>query len=215
MSFNADRRGENRFTLMGETLSRIRRTFGGQSTRFPPGLPPGRYFWGAHAKDRLWVSLNFVPHQKMQVDMWWNSFVCAPVVTLCFGLYPHSVEFGELLGNGFNHPQFHQKGFGSLAVNTAVQALQSVCSPATRIEGLLSNTEEDGLPTGDKNRLAKERRFFWSRFGVGLIPQGPLNDIYLCGTVGALTPLRDGQVADQFPRFVPLESFSPARPELP
>jgi hypothetical protein len=166
------------------------------------------------APEPLWVSLNFIPHQKIQVDLWWNTLIGAPVVTLCFGLYPHSVEFGELLGNGFNHPQFHQKGFGTLAVNTAIQALQMICSPTTRIEGLLSNTEEDGLPAEERNRLAEERRLFWSRFGVRLFAQGPLNDIYLCGTVGTLATLRSGQVAHQFPRFVPLANFSRTRPAL-
>jgi hypothetical protein len=179
-----------------------------------PALRPGQYFWGALAKDRLWVSLIFIPDQKIQVDLWFNTLIGAPVVTLCFGLYPHSVEFGELLGNGFDRPQFHQKGFGTLAVNTAIQALQLICSPNTRIEGLLSNTEEDKLPAEERNRLAGERRIFWSRFGVRLIAQGPLDDIYLCGTVGALATLRSGQVAHQFPRFVPLARFSRTRPEL-
>ena len=214
MTFNADHLlGESRFKSMGE-MPRRSRQLPTRLAHNPPGLRPGEYFWGARAKDRLWVSLIFIPDQKIQVDLWWNTLIGAPVVTLCFGLYPHSVEFGELSGNGFNRPQFHQKGFGTLAVNTAIQALQLICSPNTRIEGLLSNTEEDGLPTEERNKLAEERRIFWSRFGVHLIAQGPLNDIYLCGTVGALATLRSGQVAHQFPRFVPLASFSRTRPEL-
>jgi hypothetical protein len=215
MIFNADLLlDESRITSMGGEARRPVLPISTCPSHDAPDLKPGEYFWGARAKDRLWVRLIFVPDQKIQVDLWWNTLIGPPVITLSFGLYPDSVEFGELLGNGFNCPQFHQKGFGTLAVNTAIQALHLICSPATRIEGLLSNTEEEVLPTEERKRLAEERRLFWSRFGVGLIAQGPLNDIYLCGTVGTLATLRKGQVAHQFPRFVPLASFSRTRPEL-
>jgi hypothetical protein len=205
--------GDSLFKSNTEKPRRNRRT----ATRAAPNslvLRPGRYFWGARAKDRLWVSLIFIPDQKIQVDLWWNTLIDPPAVTLCFGLYTHSVEFGELSGNGFDRPQFHQKGFGTLAANTAIQALQLICSPNTSIEGLLSNTIEDKLPAEERSRLAEERRIFWGRFGAGLIAQGPFNEIYLCGTVGALTTLRGGQVAQQFPRFVPLTGFSQMMPEL-
>jgi hypothetical protein len=177
-------------------------------------LQAGEYFWGARAKDRLLMRLLFVPDQKVQVDLWWITLIGAPQITLCIGLYRHSVEFGELLGNGFNHPKFHQKGFGTLLVNTAIQALQSICTPATRVEGVLSNTEEDGLSAEVRNRLAENRRIFWSRFGVRLVAQEPGEEVYLRGTVGNLATLHSGLVADQFPRFVPLARFSRTRPEL-
>ena len=153
-------------------------------------LQAGEYFWGASAKDKLVVRLLFVPDQKVQVDLWWITLIGAPQITLCVGLYTHSVEFGELLGNGFNHPQFHQKGFGTLLVNIAIQALQSVCAPATRVEGVLSNTEEDGLSIEMRKRLTESRRIFWSRFGVSLVGQEPREEkIYLRGTVGDLATL--------------------------
>jgi hypothetical protein len=214
MAVNADHLPDESLFKSMDAMPRRSRQTPTRLARNASALRPGQYSWGALANDRLWVSLIFIPDQKIQVDLWWNTVIGTPAVTLCFGLYAHSVEFGELSGNGFNRPQFHQKGFGTLAVNTAIQALQLICPPTSRIEGLLSNTEEDGLPSDDRNRLAEERCIFWSRFGVALIAQGPLNDIYLCGTVGALATLPSGQVAQQFPRFVSLASFSRTRPEL-
>jgi hypothetical protein len=149
-------------------------------------LPPGEYFWGARANDRILVRLGFDPERSIRVDLWWNTVIGAPAITLCIGLYPESVEFGELLGNGFNHPEFHQKGFGTLVVNTAIQSLQSICPPATWIEGVLLNTEEDELAVEERNRLAVYRRIFWSRFGLDFFSLGPKKEIHLRGTVGAL-----------------------------
>lgn len=187
------------------------------SVRLGPGaveLRPGEYFWGARANDRILIRLGFDPERRIRVDLWWNTVIGAPAITLCIGLYPESVEFGELLGNGFNHPEFHQKGFGTLVVNTAIQSLQSICSPATWIEGVLLNTEEDGLAVEERNRLAVYRRIFWSRFGLDFFSPGPQKEIHLRGTVGALKTVRSGQIADQFPRFVPLASFCRTRPEF-
>lgn len=177
-------------------------------------LRPGEYFWGACAADRILVRLVFAPDRNIQVDLWWNTVIGASVIRLCVGLYPDSVEFGELLGNGFNHPQFHQKGYGTLVVNTAIQSLQSTCPPDMRIEGVLLNMDEEELSVEDRNRLAKYRHIFWSRFGFGFVTLGPQEETHLRGTVGALKAVRSGQIADQFPRFVPLASFSRTRPEF-
>ncbi|MGA2706803.1 MAG: hypothetical protein ACLQJ0_28730 [Steroidobacteraceae bacterium] len=179
-----------------------------------PELRPGEYFWGACAADRILVRLMFAPDRNIQVDLWWNTVIGAPVIRLCVGLYPDSVEFGELLGNGFNHPQFHQKGYGTLVVNTAIQSLQASCSPAMRIEGVLLNVEEEDLSAEERNRLAKYRHIFWSRFGLGFVTSGPQEETHLRGTVGALKTVRSGQIADQFPRFVPLASFARTRPQF-
>jgi hypothetical protein len=179
-----------------------------------PELRPGEYFWGARAHDRIAVRLVFVPERSIQVGLWWNSVTGAPPITLGIGLYPYAVEFGELLGNGFNHPKFHQRGFGTLVVNTAIQALQATCSAAMPIEGVLLNIEEEGLAAETRNKLQEYRRIFWSRFGMGLLSLGPQAETHLCGTVGALKTVRSGRIADQFPRFVPLAGFSCRRPEL-
>jgi hypothetical protein len=178
------------------------------------GLRPGEYFWGACAADRILVRLVFAPDRNIQVDLWWNTVISASVIRLCVGLYPDSVEFGELLGNGFNHPQFHQKGYGTLVVNTAIQSLQSTCPPDMRIEGVLLNMDEEELSVEDRNRLAKYRHIFWSRFGFGFVTLGPQEETHLRGTVGALKTVRSGQIADQFPRFVALANFSRSRPEF-
>jgi hypothetical protein len=180
----------------------------------PAGLLPGKYYWGARVREQLLLEITFVPEQKIEVDLWWNTMTGPPEIKLCLGLYPHSVEFGELSGNGFDHPQFHHRGFGTLVVNTAIQALQSSCVPATPIEGVLANLEEQRLSPEQRSRLAEERRVFWSRFGVGFYAPGAPDELNLCGTVGALVTLRCGNVAEQFPRFVPLAAFSRTRPAL-
>jgi GNAT superfamily N-acetyltransferase len=175
-------------------------------------LLPGRYYWGARARERLLLGIVFVPERNIEVDLWWNTVTGPPEIRLCLGLYAHSVEFGELSGNGFDHPQFHQRGFGTLVVNTAIQALQSVYAPDTPIEGVLSNTAERRLSLEERARLAQERLAFWTRFGVGFYAAGAPDELHLCGTVGALVSLQAGFVAGQFPRFVPLAAFSPTRP---
>jgi hypothetical protein len=49
-----------------------------------------------------------------------------------------------------------------------------------------TSTTEDGLPPEERNRLAEERRLFWSRFGVGLIAPGPLTvTISICAELSA------------------------------
>jgi len=189
-----------------DKITRVREEYGTTELR------PGEYFWGACATDRVLVRLVFAPERNIQVDLWWNTVIGAPAIRLCVGLYPDSVEFGELLGNGFNHPQFHQKGYGTLVVNTAIQSLQSSCSPDTRIEGVLLNVEEADLCVEERNRLAEYRHIFWSRFGLDFVTLGPQEETHLRGTVGALKTVRSGQIADQFPRFVALASFSRTRP---
>jgi hypothetical protein len=180
----------------------------------PLGLLPGTYYWGARARARLLLAVVFVPEQKIEVDLWWNTLTGPPEIKLCLGLYPHSVEFGELSGNGFDHPQFHHRGFGTLVVNTAIQALQSSCAPATPIEGLLSNLEEQRLPPEQRAKLAQERRAFWGRFGVDFYAPEAAEELNMCGTVGALVTCGGGKVAGQFPRLVPLAAFSRTRPAL-
>jgi hypothetical protein len=187
-----------------------------QATREPgaavPGLLPGKHYWAARARAQLLLGIDFAPERKLEVDLWWNQWTGAPEIRLCLGLYPSSVEFGELSGNGFNHPQFHQRGFGTLLVNTAIQALQRIVAPETSIEGVLSNTEEQQLAPEQRSRLAACRRAFWSRFGVGFYVPPATDALHLCGSVGALRTLRSGQVAEQFPRYVPLTAFSRMRP---
>jgi hypothetical protein len=143
-------------------------------------------------RERLLLGIVFVPEQKIEVDLWWNTSTGPPEVKLCLGLYPHAVEFGELSGNGFDHPQFHHRGFATLVVNTAIQALKSSCAPATPIEGVLSNLAEQRLAREQRDRLAPERRAFWSRFGVGFSLSEAPQELNLCGTVGALQTLRGG-----------------------
>lgn len=180
----------------------------------PDRLLPGQYYWGARARERLLLGLVFVPEQRIEVDLWWHRLNGAPEIRLCFGLYPQSVEFGELSGNGFDHPQFHHRGFGTLVVNTAIQALQASCAPATPIEGALSNLAEQRLAPEERGLLAQQRRDFWRRFGAEFYALEGSEELHLCGSVGALVILRDGMVAGQFPRFVPLTAFSRARPKL-
>lgn len=173
-----------------------------------PPFAPGTWFWEARARDHLRVRLQFAPGAKIEVDIWWNRSEGHADVQLIFGLYADSVELGCLRGNGFNAPALHQAGFGTLAVNVAIQALQEGCAPEVRVEGVLSNTDETGLPAAERSRLEANRRAFWRRFGLGVVRRGvpPLD--YLQGHVRDLRTVEHGMVAGQFPRCVALGEFT-------
>src|SRR5579862_9009261 len=83
--------------------------------------------WQAHARDHLRARLIVSPRDRIQVDLWWNNESAKSDVQLVFGIYRHSVELGALTGNGFDRPQMHRAGFGTFAVNIAIEALREVC----------------------------------------------------------------------------------------
>jgi hypothetical protein len=175
-------------------------------------LLPGVWYWTARQSDRIAVRLMFVPRNKVEVDVWWNPSGPRPDVQLVFGLYQDSVEFGALTGNGFDAPAFHRLGFGTFAVNIAVQALQAVCPAKMRVQGVLSNTAEEQLPTAQRLRLEENRRAFWRRFGLDVSTIGDPPEDYLQGTVGTLHTVSSGLLAGQFPRCVPLSGFVGEKP---
>jgi len=174
---------------------------------------PGSRYWSARAQDRICVRLQFIPASKIDVALWWNHRDGNPDVQLTFGLYDGSVELGMLVGNGFDAPALHRRGFGTLLVNTAVQALKSVCAPSERVHGLLSNTAEHELPAERRLALEANRRAFWRRFGLDVVALGDPPLDYLRGDVGGLVEVRSGSVAGAFPRYVPLAEFTLQRPE--
>jgi hypothetical protein len=177
------------------------------------GLLPGSRYWQARAENRICVRLQFVPAGKIDVALWWNRAGGNPDVQLIFGLYDGSVELGMLVGNGFDAPGLHQRGFGTLLVNTAVQALKSVCAPQERVHGLLSNTAEQQLPAERRLVLEANRRAFWRRFGLDVVALGDPPLDYLRGDVDGLRLVQGGMVAGEFPRHVPLSVFSIEPPE--
>jgi hypothetical protein len=170
-------------------------------------LEPGVRYWQAQAQDRIRVRLLFVRSAKIEVDIWWNRDDGNADIQLIFGLYAGSVELGSLRGNGFNAPGFHQSGFGTLAVNVAVQALQLACASELRVAGVLSNTDEIDLAEAERLRLEANRRVFWRRFGLDVVRRGTPGFDYLHGRVGDLRPVTHGLVAGQFARFICLDQF--------
>jgi hypothetical protein len=175
-------------------------------------LTPGVRYWHALAQDQIWVRLQFVPASKIEVDIWWNRLCRHPDVQLIFGLYADSVELGCLTGNGFDAPQLHRLGFGTFAVNIAIQALKA-CLPRTqRVYGVLSNTAEAQLPAPERARLEANRRAFWRRFGLDVVERGDPPMDYLAGRVGELRIVANGLLAGQFPRCVSVSDFDSQRP---
>lgn len=166
---------------------------------------PGTYFWRAQAKDSIVVRVIFAPNCKIEVGIWWNNASKFPDVRLYVGLYKNSVEFGELTGSGFDSP-LHQKGFGTLAVNTAIQVLQQVYPSGFRVEGTLLYTQESDLNEERQQELANLRRAFWTKFGLKTILAGIDNtQIFMRGVIGKLNTQQTGIIYHQFPRFVPLQ----------
>jgi hypothetical protein len=171
---------------------------------------PGAWAWQADSRDHLRVRLQFTPGVKIEVGIWWNRDGGHPDVQLIFGLYSGSVELGCLQGNGYNAPGLHQAGFGTLAVNVAIQALQRCCAPGLLVEGVLSNTDEIGLPAQERARLEENRRAFWRRFGLSVVQRGTPPLDYLHGHVRDLHTVDHGTVAGQFPRCIALQNFTRA-----
>jgi len=170
-------------------------------------LAPGSHYWHAQAQDRVWVRLQFIPQRKIEVDICWNRLGQRPDVQLLFGLYNDFVELGCLTGNGFDTPHLQGIGFGTFAVNIAVQALKACYPPSFKVQGLLSNTAEAGLEPAQRLALEANRRAFWRRFGLGVITREvpPLD--FLAGQVGHLQVVATGLLAGQFPRCIPLSEF--------
>jgi hypothetical protein len=188
-----------------------------EGERFPgdpaAALTPGVWSWRGQVQDRLFLRLHFVPGAKIEVGIWWNRDGGHADVQLIFGLYPGSIELGSLKGNGFNAPGFHRAGFGTVAVNIAVQALQAVCPSKMLVEGVLSTTDEIGLPAQECERLEANRRAFWRRFGLDVVRHGSPELDYLYGHVSDLHTVTTGEVAGQFARCIPLDQFERVWPK--
>lgn len=178
----------------------------------PLRVHPGASYWQGSVNDQLTVRLLLVPRSRIAVDLWWNRCGGLADVQLVFGLYGDSVELGSLTGNGFDAPAFHRMGFGTLAVNVGVQALQAVCRPQVLVHGVLSNTAEESLPVEQRAPLEAGRRAFWRRFGLDVVDRGSPPMDYLRGNVGALRLVSNGLLAGQFSRNLPLTEFGRSVP---
>jgi hypothetical protein len=179
----------------------------------PLKLAPGAYYWQARADDELAIRLRVGPRSRVEVDIWWNRRGDDSDIQLVCGIYGDSVEIGSLTGNGFDAPCLHRAGFGTLAVNIGVQALQAVCRPSLLVHGVLSNTTEEALTPEQRNPLETSRRVFWRRFGLDVVARGSPPMDYLRGNVGGLRLVSHGHLAGQFARNVELREFARTRPE--
>ena len=178
-------------------------------------LQPGIYYWRAQERDNIVLRIVFVPNCKIEVDLWWNNVGEIPNVRLYVQLNRSSVEFGALTGNGFDSP-LHQQGFGTLAVNTAIQVLQDACPSTFKVEGILQYLNEDALDDLQRHELARRRRTFWKNFGMNTLRSRDDSQFeYLSGSVGKLKLHKNGTIHDQFSRFVPLNQFVAARLHMP
>jgi len=159
------------------------------------------YCWESGTNDPVRVRLDFQPGYKLDVDVWWRSKEASPSLRLWVQLQHQSARFGDLTGNGHGS-RLHRKGFGTFAVNVAVQVLQAIYDGDAPVTGMLSNPSD---PTDQKARLEIARRMFWSQFGLTVSP-GHYEQ--LVGTVGGLRCVHEGLVAGQFSRYLDLCKFS-------
>lgn len=170
-------------------------------------MRPGHYSWQHSAHDHARVRVSLDPQDKIEVSVWWNNRLPQADIILWVPLHINSVEFGDLTGNQYGTP-LHRKGLGTFAVNLAVQVLQKTREPTTRVKGILSNPNDNRLPPAVREGLAEDRRRFWSRFGLSIVPAPADRYEGLTGTVGSLRCVTAGHVAGQFPRYVPLAEFT-------
>lgn len=161
----------------------------------------GCYSWEGGTNDQVRVRLDFQPGYKLDVDVWWKSKDATPCMRLWVPLQHQSARFGDLTGNGYGS-KLHRQGFGTFAVNLAVQVLQKTYEPDAPVSGILSNPSD---PTDQKARLEHARRMFWSQFGL-TVSSGHYEQ--LAGTVGGLRCVHEGLVAGQFSRYLDLCNFS-------
>jgi hypothetical protein len=178
----------------------------------PDALTGQALYWRGRADDELTVRVRVVPRSRIAVDLWWNRHGGSADVQLVVGLYDDAVELGSLTGNGFDAPRFHRAGFGTLAVNLGIRALQATCGPLVSVHGVLSNTAEDSLAPEQREPLEAARRAFWRRFGLAVVAVGEPPLDYLRGTVGGLRVVADGRLAGQFARDLDLREFTAIAP---
>jgi hypothetical protein len=164
--------------------------------------------WFGGRGDRLAIRFCFRPKEKLDIGLWWNSEARQPDVRLICGLYPDWVEFGSLLGNGFDQPALQGRGFGTLAVNLAVEGLQALCPAQMRAEGLLSNVAEHDLDGAQRRQLESNRRAFWQRFGFRAERDDAEQFEYIVARVGDLRRADRGTVGGVFARSLSLRDFA-------
>lgn len=170
-------------------------------------MQTGNYHWKHSGCDQVDVQIRYLPTHKLEVAVWWNHNQPKENMLLWITLADDSVKFSDLIGNGYG-TTLHRKGIGTFVVNLAIQVLQLTYEPATPIGGILSNPNEDGLPTEKRLMLEESRQIFWSRFGLKVKQADGEQFAHNSGTVGNLNAIEQGMVAGQFPRYLPLEDFT-------
>ncbi|MFC3468828.1 hypothetical protein ACFOHT_03000 [Massilia oculi] len=120
-------------------------------------------------------------------------------VALMINYGPSRVSFMDLVGNGPEpiSRNRHQKGYGKLLVNLAIQVLQ-------RSPWINSQTRIHGTITDDRPAVAT----FWRNFGLSVTGPGEGKHGLISGKLGDLEPVqRDYRAGDVFPLSLKLSHF--------
>ena len=162
--------------------------------------------WSPHGGSDLRVELKHTPEMHADVRVWLDGHGRAEPVLLTVDSRSDYVAFRDLVCNGFGSEK-QGIGLGTLAVNTAIQALKRYYPANAPVRGYLSNPPEDRLPRDHRVNLEEARRAFWRRFGMEIAAGDAEGKEYIVSTVGQLTCIERGTVAGLYPRYVPLEDF--------
>lgn len=162
---------------------------------------PKTYFWKHHGKHPIQVTA-FIPNNgQLRVEILHNISSAQPKVKLQIDVLTNGVIFRDLTGNGIQNGT-NRKGFGTFAVNTAIQLLKRHCTSNLSISGHIFHTE-DGSRSEIEQAIIDGRRRFWSRFGP--IAQGDT----ISGTIKNLELYQAGLVVGEFSVFIPIDQFKP------
>lgn len=101
-------------------------------------------------------------------------------------------------------------GFGTLAVNTALQSVASCLRPDATITSSALIDPTDYVHGAPPIQETIQRRIrFWRRFNYEIGPADDKGTYHLSGNAGALCLVTEGQAGPngEYPRFVPIDQF--------
>lgn len=113
-------------------------------------------------------------------------------------------HFEDILGNNYESG-IQGKGFGTLLVNVAIQALREKLPTDAEVTGQMSDVGDPQEPT--LLEICRSRRAkFWESFGFRILP-GEWGFQKIRAKLSDLKEKRDGLVMGNHPRFLPLTEF--------
>lgn len=163
--------------------------------------------WRAGVGGELRVELQHDPEWTIDVRAWLKGHGRNCPVELFVRSASDHVVIWDLLSNGFGSEK-QGIGLGTLVVNTAIQALKRHYPASAPVSGHLANPPDFDHPY-QRPALEEARRAFWKRFGLVVAPIDADGKEYIRSTVGQLVCIEYGKVAGLYPRYVPLDEFSP------